>query len=54
MVPKFRYRPIFEVEQGGTAAAAFDAVDGIIDSITKLQFFSDCKSSPCREIAKDQ
>jgi len=45
---------MFKVEQGGTAAAAFDAVDGIIDSIIKLQYFSDCKSRLCRKIAKDQ
>jgi len=36
MIPKFRYRPIFEVEQGGIAEVAFDAVNRIIDSITKL------------------
>jgi hypothetical protein len=39
IVPKFRYRPIFEVEQGGTAETAFDAVDGIIDSRTKFSIF---------------
>jgi len=26
----------------------------MIDSIAKLQYFSDCKSSPCGEIVKEQ
>jgi len=36
IIQKFRYRPIFEVKQGETAEAACDAVDGIINNITKL------------------
>ena len=42
------------IEQGVIAIAAFDALNKTIDSIAKLQYFSDCKSSPCREIAKEQ
>jgi hypothetical protein len=53
MVPKFRYRPIFEVEQGVVTKTAFDAVDRTINSITKTIVFSYCKSNPYREIAKE-
>ena len=42
------------IEQGVIATAAFDALNRTIDSIAKLQYFSNCKSSPCREIAKEQ
>jgi hypothetical protein len=42
------------IEQGVIAIAAFDALNRAIGSIAKLQYFSDCKSSPCREIAKEQ
>jgi hypothetical protein len=35
MAPKFAERPMVVAEQGGTAKAALDAIDGIIDSITK-------------------
>jgi hypothetical protein len=42
------------IEQGVIAAAAFNAINRTIDSIARLQYFSDCKSSPCREIAKEQ
>jgi hypothetical protein len=41
------------IEQGGIAIIAFDVLNGTIDSIAKLQYFSDCKSSPNREIAKE-
>ena len=40
-------------EQGVIAIAAFDALNRTINSIAKLQYFSDCKSSPSREIAKE-
>jgi hypothetical protein len=39
---------------GGNALAAFDALNWTINSIAKLQYFSDYKSSPSREIAKEQ
>jgi hypothetical protein len=41
------------IEQGVIAIAAFDALNRTIDSRAKLQYFSDYKSSPCREIAKE-
>ncbi len=41
------------IEQGVIAIVAFDARNRTIDSIAKLQYFSDYKSSPCREIAKE-
>jgi len=46
-------RSIVMIEQGVIATAAFDTLNRVIDSIAKLQYFSDCKSSPCREIAKE-
>ena len=42
------------IEQGGTAEAAFDDVDGTIDSITTTMVFSHCKPNPCGETAKEQ
>jgi len=42
------------IKQGVIAAAAFDVLNRKIDSIAKLQYFSDCKLSPYREIAKEQ
>jgi len=42
------------IEQGVMATAALDALNRTIDSIAKLQYFSNYKSSPCREIAKEQ
>jgi hypothetical protein len=54
VAPKLGDRPIVMIEQGVIATAAFDALNGTIDSIAKLQYFSKCKSSPCREIAKEQ
>lgn len=53
MAPKFGDRPIVVMEQGGTAEAAFDAVDGTIDSIVKTAVFSYCKPYPYRERAKE-
>jgi hypothetical protein len=41
------------IEQGVIAAAAFNALNRVIDNIVKLQYFSNCKSRPCREIAKE-
>ena len=35
MAPKFGDRPIVVMEQGGTAGAALDARDRMIDSMTK-------------------
>ncbi len=54
MAPKLEDRPIVMIEQGVIARAAFDALNGTIDSIAKLQYFSNCKLSPYREIAKEQ
>jgi hypothetical protein len=42
------------IEQGVIAIAAFNALNRAVDSIAKLQYFSDCKSSPYKEIAKEQ
>jgi hypothetical protein len=39
---------------GGTAEAAFDAIDGKIDSMTKTAVFSHYKPNPCEETAKEQ
>jgi hypothetical protein len=39
VAPKFRDRLIVIIEQGEIAEAAFDAVDGTIDSITKTTVF---------------
>jgi hypothetical protein len=49
----FRDGLIVIIEQGVIAIAAFDVLNRTIDSIAKLQYFSDCKSSPYREIAKE-
>jgi hypothetical protein len=40
------------IEQGGTAKAAFNAVDGTIDRITTTVLFSYCNPNPCGEIAR--
>jgi hypothetical protein len=42
------------IEQGGTAEAAFDTIDGTIDSMTKTAVFSHCKPNPCGETAEEQ
>jgi hypothetical protein len=42
------------IEQGGTAEAAFDTVDGTIDSMTTTAVFSYCQSNPCGKTAKEQ
>jgi hypothetical protein len=52
VAPKLGDRPIVMIEQGVIAIVAFDALNRTIDSEAKLQYFSDCKSSPRREIAK--
>jgi hypothetical protein len=39
MAPKFAERPIVVMEQGGTAEAALDAIDGMINSMTKTAVF---------------
>ena len=54
MAPKLEDRPIVIIEQGVIARAAFDALNKTIDNIAKLQYFSNYKLSPCREIAKEQ
>jgi hypothetical protein len=54
MAPNSMDRSMVMIEQGVIAIAAFDALNKTIDSIAKLQYFSDCKSSPCREIVKEQ
>jgi hypothetical protein len=51
MAPNFEDRSIVMIEQGVIAIAAFDTLNRTIDSTAKLQYFSDCKSSPCKEIA---
>jgi hypothetical protein len=53
MAPNSRDRLIVIIEQGVIAIAAFNALNRTIDSIVKLQYFSDCKLSPYREIAKE-
>jgi hypothetical protein len=53
MAPKLKDRPIFVIEQGGTAEVAFDAIDGRIDSIIRTALLSRCKLNPCREITKE-
>jgi hypothetical protein len=47
-------RSMVIIEQGVMAIAAFDALNKTIDSIAKLQYFSDRKLSPYREIVKEQ
>jgi hypothetical protein len=42
------------IEQGGTAKAAFNAVDGTIDRITTTVIFSYYNPNACREIANEQ
>ena len=42
------------IEQGVIATAAFDALNRTLDNIVKLLYFSDCKLSLCKEIAKEQ
>jgi len=42
------------IEQGGTAEAAFDAINGTINSMTKTTVFSHFKLNPCGETAKEQ
>ena len=42
------------IQQGGTAIAAFNAINGTINNITKLQYFSYCNLNPYREIAEEQ
>ena len=54
VAPKLGDRPMVIIKQGLIYIAAFDALNRTIDSIAKLQYLSDCKSSPCREIAKEQ
>jgi hypothetical protein len=54
VTPKFGDRPIVRIEQGGTAEAAFDAIDRTIDSMTKPAVFSHCKPKACGETAKEQ
>jgi hypothetical protein len=46
MAPNFGDRSIVMIEQGVIATAAFDALNKTIDSIAKLQYFSDCKVEP--------
>jgi hypothetical protein len=54
MVSKFGDRPMVMIEHGRTAERVFNAVDGTIDNMTTTIVFSYCKSSPYREIAKEQ
>lgn len=54
MAPKLGDRPIVMIEQGGTAEAAFNAVNGTIDSITITAVFSFCKPNPCGETVEEQ
>ena len=41
------------MEQGGIAKAAFDAMDGTVDGITKTAMYSRCKPNPYGEMAKE-
>lgn len=54
MAPNFGDRPIVMIGQGVIAMAAFDTINKKTDSRAKQQYFSNCKSSPSREIAKEQ
>ena len=42
------------IEQGRTAEAALDAVNGMIDNITKTAVFSRCRPVSGGEIAEEQ
>jgi hypothetical protein len=42
------------IKQGGTAKAAFNAVNKTIDKITTTVVFSYYNPNPCRAIAKEQ
>jgi hypothetical protein len=42
------------IEQGGTAKAVLNAVDGTINRIATTVVFSYCNPNPCGEIAKEQ
>jgi hypothetical protein len=53
MAPKLGDRPNVMIEQGGIAKAAFNAIDGMINSMTKTTVFSHCKPSACSGIATD-
>jgi hypothetical protein len=54
MAPNSENRLIVIIKQGVIAIAAFDALNRTINSRAKLEYFSDYKSSPYREIAKEQ
>ena len=54
MTPNSGDRSIVIINQGVIAIAAFDALNRTIDNIAKLQYFSDYKWSPYREITKEQ
>jgi hypothetical protein len=53
MAPNSGDRSIVMIEQGVITIAAFDAFNKTIGRIAKLQYFSNYKSSPYREIAKE-
>jgi hypothetical protein len=53
MAPNSGDRSIVMIEQGVIAKVAFDALNRTIDRIAKLQYFSNYKSSPRKEIAKE-
>jgi hypothetical protein len=52
--PNSRDRLIVIIKQRAIAITAFDALNKMINSIAKLQYLSNCKLSPCREIVKEQ
>ena len=54
MASKFRDRSIVMIEQVIIAGAAFDVVNGTIDSITTIVIFSYYKPYTCRETAEEQ
>ena len=54
MAPKFGERAIVVMKQGGTAEAALDARDRMIDSMTITAVFYYCKPSSCGETAEEQ
>lgn len=55
MAPNFGERliVIISIKQRGSSGGSFDALNRIIDSVAKMQLFSDCKPRPCREIVKE-
>jgi hypothetical protein len=52
MAPNFEDKLIVIISQGVIVIEAFNTVNQTIDNIIKLQYFSNCKLNPCREIVR--